>query len=66
MITILVAGSFDRVAEAAARADGPVWSRAVLPGTNPVGFTLWHCARTLDWGMQRTARGVDEVASRPE
>lgn len=66
VLTLLLTGSFDRISEYTARADGATWSRTVSPGTNPVGFTLWHCARTLDWGFQATVRGVEEVAKRPE
>jgi hypothetical protein len=66
IVTALLTGSFDRIGEYTGRADGPVWSEPVLPGTNPMGFTLWHCARTIDWTVQCTIRGVDEVASRPE
>jgi hypothetical protein len=66
IVTALVTASFDRIAEYTSRADGPAWSQRVLPGTNPVGFTLWHAARTVDWGVQCAIRGVDEVASRSE
>ena len=66
IVTALVTASFDRIAEYIPRAEGRAWSEPVLPGTNPVGFTLWHCARTIDWTVQCTIRGVDEVASRPE
>jgi hypothetical protein len=34
---------------------------SVAPGANPVGFLLWHMARTQDWGMNTVVRGVPEV-----
>jgi len=37
----------------------------VAPGANPVGFGLWHMARTQDWGVNTAIRGVPEVAHRP-
>jgi len=66
IITALVTASFDRITEYVGKADGPAWSKTVAPGTNPVGFTLWHCARTIDWAVQCSIRGIDEVAVRPE
>lgn len=65
VFTMLLTGSFDRVAQYIPGAE-PVWAKAVAPGTNPIGFTLWHMARTLDWSVQTTVRGVDEVARRPQ
>ena len=66
IVTALVSASFDRIAEYTAQADGAAWSEPVLPDTNPLGFTLWHLARTIDWTVQCCIRGVDEVAVRPE
>jgi len=37
----------------------------VAPAANPVGFLLWHMARSQDWGVNTALRGVDEVARRP-
>ena len=65
IVTALVTASFDRIGVYTSRAE-PAWTKAVMPGTNPVGFTLWHCARTIDWTVQCAIRGVDEVAARPE
>jgi hypothetical protein len=36
----------------------------ILPGTSPLGLTLWHVARTQDWLVQASIRGVPEVAER--
>lgn len=35
--------------------------RSVGPGANPVGFLLWHMARTQDWGLNTVVSGVPEV-----
>ena len=46
-------------------ASGLDWSAPVLPGTSPLGLTLWHLPRTLDWLVNTTVRGVPEVADEP-
>lgn len=32
---------------------------------NPPGFTLWHCARSIDWQVNCEIRGIAEVADHP-
>ncbi len=34
------------------------------PSANPVGFLLWHMARSQDWGVNTAVRGVAEVVHR--
>jgi hypothetical protein len=36
-----------------------------LPGTNLLGYDLWHVARTQDWAVQTLARGVPEIIDEP-
>ena len=36
----------------------------VVPGTSPLGLTLWHIPRAQDWLVQTCIRGVAEVADR--
>lgn len=48
-----------------ARAAGLDWATPVLPGTSPLGLTLWHLPRTVDWLVNTTIRGVPEVADEP-
>lgn len=33
----------------------------VVPGTSPLGLTLWHLPRTQDWAVQTCVRGEREV-----
>ena len=47
------------LADAAAGLD---WATPVLPDTSPLGLTLWHLPRTLDWLVNTTIRGAHEVA----
>ena len=48
------------------QAEGLDWVTPVLPGTSPIGLTLWHLPRTVDWLVNTTVRDVDEVADSPE
>lgn len=38
------------------------WTTPLLPGTSPLGLTLWHLPRTVDWLVNTTVRGRAEVA----
>jgi len=46
-------------------AEGIDWATPVLPGTSPLGLTLWHLPRTVDWLVNTTVRGAAEVADSP-
>ncbi|MGH7764346.1 MAG: DinB family protein [Candidatus Dormibacteraceae bacterium] len=35
-----------------------------LPGVNPLGFILWHMARSQDWALHNAIRDVPEVITR--
>jgi len=37
------------------------WTTRALPGTNLLGFTLWHMVRGRDWAVQMAIRGIPEV-----
>ena len=34
-----------------------------LPGVNPIGFILWHMARSQDWAVNTAVRGEPEVVA---
>jgi DinB family protein len=42
------------------------WVTPVAPGTSPIGLTLWHVPRTLDWLVNTSLEGRPEVADSPE
>jgi hypothetical protein len=42
--------------------DGVDLVEPVIPGTSPVGLTLWHMPRAQDWLVHTTIRAVPEVA----
>jgi DinB family protein len=58
-------GSFDLINEVAGETSDAEWTAQVLPDMNPPGFTLWHCARCIDWAVNCEIRGVPEVADQP-
>ena len=39
-------------------------TRRVLPGVNPLGFIVWHMARSQDWGVNTAIRNVPELITR--
>ena len=51
------------VADRSAEVD---WVTPVAPGVSPIGLTLWHIPRTLDWLLNTCVRGTPELADRPE
>ncbi|HET6817756.1 MAG TPA: DinB family protein [Mycobacteriales bacterium] len=48
------------------RARGVDWVTPVAPGTSPIGLTLWHVPRTVDWLVNTSIQGRPEVADDPE
>ncbi len=58
-------GSFDLITEVAGETSDIEWTAQVLAEMNPPGFTLWHCARSIDWAVNCEIRGVPEVADQP-
>jgi hypothetical protein len=43
----------------------PELMTASVPGANPVGFLMWHMARSQDWAINTAIRGVPELAWTP-
>jgi hypothetical protein len=58
-------GSFALLNEVAAETLDMEWTAQVSSDMNPPGFTLWHCARSIDWEVNCEIRGVPEVADEP-
>ena len=61
-MTVRPAGIRASVAALAGDARDLDWSTPVLPGTSPLGLTLWHMPRTVDWVVNTSIRDVTEVA----
>jgi len=67
ILAVQLSGSFNLIAsQLASKEASRHWDQSAFERANPPGFTLWHCARTIDWGVQCAIRGTDEVARRAE
>jgi hypothetical protein len=58
-------GSFKIIRERIQGVSDQEWDARAIPGTSKVGFILWHCARTIDWSVNRALQGQSEVADQP-
>jgi DinB superfamily len=59
-------GSFNLLIELIEGMTDEEWEFRPFAGANLVGFTVWHCARTIDWAVNCVLRGSPELADRPE
>src|SRR2546430_15201217 len=66
VLEMQLAGSFNMLRERLDMISDAQWVTRAIPGTNLPGFTLWHAARTIDWGVHCAIQGVPEIADRPE
>src|SRR5438094_1382186 len=66
VLQMQLAGSFNILRERLDMISDAEWTARAIPGTNLPGFTLWHAARTIDWGVHCAIQGVPEIADRPE
>ena len=57
-------GSFNLLTEVANGASDEEWRSRPFPQANLIGFTVWHCARTIDWAVNCAMRGGPELADR--
>src|SRR5213082_1248547 len=66
VLEMQLAGSFNMLRERLDMLSDAQWATRAIPGTNLPGFTVWHAARTIDWGIHCAIQGVPEIADRPE
>ena len=66
LLEMQLAGSFNMLRERMEKLTEPEWTARAIPGTSLPGFTLWHAARIIDWGVHCAIQGVPEIADRPE
>jgi hypothetical protein len=59
-------GSFELLAELLGDMDDDEWQARPFKGANLIGFTVWHCARTVDWALNCALRGSPELADLDE
>jgi hypothetical protein len=55
-------GSFKLLTELLEGTTDEEWTCRPFAGANLVGFTIWHCARTIDWAVNCALRGSSELA----
>ena len=66
LLQFQINGSFNLMKELTQTATREEWTSRPFPGANLIGFTVWHCVRTIDWTFQCFVRQVPEVAERRE
>lgn len=66
VLTMQLTGSFNMLRARLATVSDQEWITRDIPGTSLLGFTFWHTARIIDWGVHCAIQGVPEVADRPE
>ena len=64
VLEMQLAGSFNMLRERLDMLSDAEWTARAIPGTNLPGFTVWHAARTIDWGIHCAIQGVPEIADR--
>ena len=66
LLQIQLNGSFNLLTEMLEGMTDEEWRSRPFPGANLVGFTVWHCARTIDWAVNCVLRGSAELADLAE
>src|ERR1700730_1775995 len=66
LLQFLLNGSFKLVTEELEGMTDEEWKSRPFPGANLLGFTVWHCARTIDWAVNCVLRGSPEVVDSPD
>ena len=66
LLQFQVNGSFGILIEVAEDASDAEWRSRSFPSANMVGFTVWHCARTMDWAVNCVMRGAPELVDQAE
>lgn len=66
LLQFQVTGSFKLLAELLEGMTDEDWKSRPFKGANRIGFTLWHCIRTMDWAVNCALRGSSELADLDE
>lgn len=66
LLQFQVNGSFKLLTEISEGASDAEWKARPFPTANMIGFTIWHCARTIDWAVNCVMRGSPELADKAE
>jgi hypothetical protein len=65
-LQFLLNGSFKLLTEVLDGMTDEEWASRPFPGANLLGFTVWHCARTMDWAVNCVMRGSPELVDLAE
>ncbi|HVS04706.1 MAG TPA: DinB family protein [Candidatus Dormibacteraeota bacterium] len=66
LLELQLTGSLNILRDRLASVTDQEWIAREIPGTSLPGFTFWHAARIIDWGIHCAIQGVPEVADRPQ
>jgi len=66
LLEFLLNGSFKIVGETIDGMTDEDWTARAHPRANVLGFTLWHCARTIDWAVNTVGSEGTELAEQPQ
>lgn len=66
LLQFQVNGSFGLLTEVVEGASDAEWSARPFSEANLVGFTVWHCARTIDWAVNCVMRSGPELVDQAE
>jgi len=66
LLEFQLTGSFNLIKNAVSGMTDDEWVARPHPTANLLGFTLWHCLRTIDWTVNGIAARRSELADQPE
>ena len=66
LLQFQLTGSFGLLKEIADSATDEEWKSRSFAAANPVGFIVWHGARTMDWAVNCVMRNRQELADQAE
>jgi hypothetical protein len=66
LLEFQLTGSFNLLDSLVNEISDQEWTWKVNRRTNMVGFTVWHCLRTIDWTINRVAARRNELVVRTE
>ena len=62
LLELQLKGSFNLLTELLKDATDDEWVSRSYTGANVIGFTVWHCARTIDWAVNCVLQEAPELA----
>jgi len=66
LLQLQLNGSFNLLTEVLEDMTDEEWRLRPFAGSNLVGFTVWHCARTIDWAVNCVLRRSPELVDLAE